>query len=363
MKKINIEKKDIITFSILVILSVISLILVNNNYSFYKTTIINVDKITTKKEEVSSNSLGLKETYYNQKITGTILNGEKKNQKVTIDNTSSTSSVVTETYKVGDKLFVSLDKKSIDGLKRDNYVVLLIVIFIDLIYLVGKFRGLLAVTSVVINTIIFYLGLDLYFKGVNLLFLCMAESILFTILSLFIAGGVNKKTYAAIISVFISMLVLFIMTYLIAKTTNYSGISFNGMSFITVPVEDVFLAEIMIGGLGAIMDVSITMSSSIGELLEKNKKMSKKALNKSGREIGKDIMGTMINVLFFNYLCSGLPIFVLALRNGFSLYNYISTNFTLEATRFLVGSIGIVLAIPIGLFIAIKLLKEGDNNE
>jgi uncharacterized membrane protein len=59
----------------------------------------------------------------------------------------------------------------------------------------------------------------------------------------------------------------------------------------------------------------------------------------------------------------GLPVFVLAFRNGFSFYNYITTNFSLELARFLVGSIGILLAIPISQFIAIKYLRRGDDNE
>ena len=119
------------------------------------------------------------------------------------------------------------------------------------------------------------------------------------------------------------------------------------------------LPELLIGSVGAIMDVAITISSSIAELIEKNNKISVKSLNKSAKEIGKDIMSTMSNVLFFTYLCAGLPIFVLALRNGFTIFNYITTNFSLELSRFLVGSIGIVLTIPISAFISIKLMKRG----
>ena len=363
MKKINLNKKEIVVFIILVLLSIMAIIFVNNNASFYKKTIVKVVTIKTTKETSSSNNLGLTENYYIQHIKGLVMNGKNRGKRVTLDNEITTSSVVSETYKVGDYLFVDLDKSSITGLKRDSYVTFMIVLFVISIFIVGRFRGLCTTLSVILNTIIFYIGLDLYFKGINLLLLCMLESILFTTFSILIASGKNKMSFSAIISVFISITILFIMTFSIAKLSNYRGISFNGMSFITVPVLDVFLAEVMIGGLGAIMDVSITMSSSVNELLVKDKTITNKALIKSGREIGKDIMGTMINVLFFNYLCSGLPIFVLALRNGFSLYNYISTNFTLEATRFLVGSIGIVITIPIGLFVAVKMLKEGVKYE
>lgn len=153
------------------------------------------------------------------------------------------------------------------------------------------------------------------------------------------------------------------MTYIVIDISNYKGVNLNSMSFLTVPIEDVFMASLMIGGLRAIMDISITISSSISELIEKNNNIKVSTLINSGNEIGKDIFSTMVNVLFFTYLCGGLPIFVLALRNGFSLYNYISVNFSLEISRFLVGSIGIILAIPISLFISILILKRGKTYE
>ena len=106
------------------------------------------------------------------------------------------------------------------------------------------------------------------------------------------------------------------------------------------------------------MEVAITISSSISELIQKDNNISVKNLKKSAREIGKDIMSTMSNVLFFTYLCSGLPIFVLALRNGFSMYNYISTNYTLEMMRFLTGAISLIMTIPISSYISIKYFKK-----
>lgn len=356
----NLIKKNFLIISV-VILSVISLVFVYNNDFLYTDTIMKITKIETLSKETSTNTIGLEEFYYKQRIYGKVLNGKEMGKELIIPYETTFSSVVTEKYQIGDKVFVL--SNNIEGLKRDQYVVLMIVFFVFAIVLVGKFRGLLAVVSVVLNILFFYFGLKLYFSGMNLLFLCMIESVLFTVLSLIIASGWNRKTLAAILSVIGSMILLLIGSLIIVHQTNYSGLSFNEMSFLTVPVEDVFLAELMIGGLGAIMDVAITMSSSISELIEKNRLISVTALKKSGKYIGQDIMGTMINVLFFTYFCSGLPIFVLAFRNGFTMYNYITTNFTLEMTRFLVGGIGIVLAIPISLTIALKILKRGEKYE
>ena len=65
---------------------------------------------------------------------------------------------------------------------------------------------------------------------------------------------------------------------------------------------DIFWTDIMLTGLGAIMDVAVTISAATGEIVRKNPDVSLRKLIHSGREIGYDIMGTMINVLPF---CSG----------------------------------------------------------
>ncbi|MDD3340863.1 MAG: YibE/F family protein [Bacilli bacterium] len=359
MKK-RINKNNLVP--ILLILGALSMIFfVYHNDAFYSKTIVKCEKVETSKTEVSTNAQGFKEQYYKQNIIGMITNGNQKGKEIKLANEYADSLVVTEKYKVGNKVFV--DGKNIEGLKRDTYMVTMTVLFIVMLYFIGKVRGLTAIISVIFNILIFYFGLYFYFKGMNLLLLCMIESLFFTVFSLLLAGGKNKKTVAAILSVIASTILLFIMTYIVISVTHYKDISFNEMNFLTVPVEDVFMASLMIGGLGAIMDIAITMASSIAELIQKDNKISTKALIKSGTEIGKDIFSTMINVLFFTYLCGSLPIFVLSLRNGFTLYNYITSNFSIELSRFFVGSIGIILTISISLLLSIFLLKRGDTHE
>ena len=349
-------KKKVIVTTIIIILSILINIFMYNNDFLYKTTIMKITSIETIKEDSNYNSLGIEEKYYTKKISGVITNTKDKGKKETVEYEETYSSVTTDKYRVGDKVFIK--NGEIDNLKRDFYLSIMITLFIVMIFIVGSIKGLLSVLSLVLNILIFYVGLELYFKGVNLLFICIIEAIIFSILSLIISNGINNKTKAAVISTITSTLLLLIISFMIIKITNYKGITFNELKFLTVPPEDIIIPELLLGALGAIMDVAITISSSISELIEKKKKITNKELITSSKEIGKDIMSTMINVLFFTYLCSGLPTFVLALRNGFTITNYINNNFNLEITRFLVGSIGIVLTIPITLFISIMIFKK-----
>lgn len=355
----KLKKKEKICLVIIILFSIISILFTLNNDNFYKKEIMKINSIETKEEEVVTNPFGFKERYKKLEVKGIITNGKNKGNEEVITYDESYSSIVTEKYRKGDKVFIS--NHDIDTLKRDTYIVAFIDIFIILMFLLAKYRGLITIANTLFNTLIFYFGLELYFKGMNLLLLCMIEAVVFTTISLLVSSGRNKKTYSAIISSIVSTIILLIMSLVIIKLTDYKGTNFNELSFLTVPFEDVFIASIMMGGLGAIMDVCITISSSIAELIEKDKNISRKALVKSGKEIGRDIMGTMINVLFFTYLATGLPVFILALRNGYSISNYINNNFNLEITRFLTGSIGIVLSIPISLFISLKIFKKEED--
>ena len=207
------NKIDKIILSILLVLSISLVIFTCNNDSFYKKKIMKITNIETKNSEESTNPYGFKEIHTNKVITGIITNSSDKGNKEVINYDESSSSIADEKYKVGDKVFIS--NHDIDGLKRDTYITILISVFVIFMFILGKIRGLVTVFNVTLNTIIFYLSLELYFKGMNLLLICIIESILFTIISLLIASGKNKKTMSAIISTIVSTFILLIMSFIL----------------------------------------------------------------------------------------------------------------------------------------------------
>lgn len=77
---------------------------------------------------------------------------------------------------------------------------------------------------------------------------------------------------------------------------------------------------------------------------DRNPNIERKAIIKSAREIGQDIMGTMSNTLVFAYLSGSIPTILLLLRNGSPITYIININLSMEFMRALTGSIGIVLS-------------------
>lgn len=365
IKKIIKEKrKRIISICAVIFLLMVAMVFTYNNYFLYKEDVV---KITAVKNEEVYEKEGLNgevEKYYNQEITAIIKSGEYKGKSITLNNTCSYSRVKDEGYKKGNYLFVSLsgseDKLSANilSVKRDMYVMVLICVFIlGIVIFAGK-KGVLSIISIIMNIIIFTYALNEYVNGKDILKLCNLMIILFTMISLILASGINKQTVCAIISTLISVALIFII-YKITKE-NFEQPEYMMMEYITNPehLDHIFMAGVLIGGLGAIMDVAISISVAVNELINKDKNISVKNLISSVKEIGYDIMGTMINVLFFTYMCGAIPMLILKIKNGYKFLSIIKFQIPFEIIRFLVGAIGIVVTIPISGFIAITILKK-----
>ena len=104
------------------------------------------------------------------------------------------------------------------------------------------------------------------------------------------------------------------------------------------------------------MDISITISSSLSELINRDPKITKKALLKSGKEISKDIIGTMINVMLYTCYTPMIPLVFLAIKNNMDLTDALSLYGEVDLIAVFCSSISIVLAIPISLYIATFIL-------
>ncbi|KWU68167.1 yibE/F-like family protein [Bacillus mycoides] len=365
----RITRKQIFLYTILLLCFSVSIIFVNHNYSYYERPIVKV--IKTKLEYSSESSDGGQnlEKIYTQSIVAQLKNGKEKGQLIHLVNKYSTSGGYDQEYYVGDELFVSIHKNTeksvnltgdITDVKRDKYVLLIGWIFVFVLLFIGKRQGFFSIISLAINAVLLSYALDVYLHTLNsnLLLICSVSVILFTFISLLLVNGFNEKTFAAIFSTLLGTFISFLITYLTLWLTAEKGLRYEEMQFLTRPYKEVFMAGLLIGSLGAVMDVAITMSSSIFGLYEEDNNISIKVLKMSGMDIGKDIMGSMTNILFFAYISGSIPMIILYLKNEYPLRFTLSMNLSLELTRALAGGIGIVLTIPIGLYITIFFINR-----
>ena len=359
--------KPLYGYILLTLIAAASILFVNHNHFLYEKPIAKVTETKLVATEDLVDRFENRDHLYTQEMVAVIKNGDLKGQNITITNEYSDSNAYDSKYRVGDEVFVSIKENTnektltgtIQSVKRDQYVLIVAWIFILTLLFVGRKQGLFAIISLAVNAILLSLALDMYAKtGVSLLWICGISIIIFTIISLMLVNGINEKTFVTILATLLGTFVSLLITYLVMEITNDNGLRYEEMQFLTRPYRMVFLAGLFIGSLGAVMDVAITLVSSIYGLAEKNPDISVKALQASGFEIGKDIMGTMTNILFFAYVSGSIPMLILYLKNGSPLGFTLSMNLSLELARALAGGIGIVITIPIALYTTIFFINR-----
>lgn len=300
-----------------------------------------------------------------QQVQAVVLNGTYKGKEVRLENSTSHSHALDLNLKVNDEIFITIKdvhnniiNAQLIDLKRDRYIAYMVGLFVALIIIIGGMKGLRSLVSLLINLGIILITLKLYLNGSNLILVTTLASFLIIMVSIPLVSGINKKSVSAVAATMIGTFVSVLIAAGVIFITNSKGIHYEEMEFLTAPPEQIFIAEILIGTIGAIMDIAISISASIQEMYNNNPDIGKTVLMNSGMEIGTDIMGTMANTLVFAYISGSIPMVILWLVNGFSIFYIIRVNISLEIIRALAGSIGIVISIPITLLISIMLLKS-----
>lgn len=273
----------------------------------------------------------------------------------------------------GDKVVVMIEEFGDDyethiaDYVRTNYITYLTIIFILLMLIIGKFKGLKAIISLTLTVgSIFYILLPQLLKGANPIPISIGIAIGVTIITIFLVSGINSKSLAAIIGTSIGVIIAGLISYFVGLKINLTGLSADEATMlmyipqnITFDFKNLLFSGIILGALGAIMDVGMSIASAIDEVNNANNNLTAKELYASGMNVGKDVMGTMTNTLILAYAGSSIPLLLLFTAYEASLVKVLNLDIiATEIIRSLSGSIGLVLTIPITAFIASILIKR-----
>lgn len=369
-----------------------------NDYFLYDRPIGKITKMTNTYAETKDGYDGTysyNEKYYDQTITAEIMNGKYKGKTVTLTNEYGKSEVYDTKYSKGDRIFIEQIKSAgkssaagasttagksgvasasesagksggaltgnISGTKRDWLVAIILTMLFGLFLLVGGKKGALTILSLVLNMGAFYVVLLLYTKGTNILAMTIPMTIFFTAMLLFFMHGRSEKTMLSFVATIITVLAT---TAIAAVVIHFGGrIDYDFMDYLNQPYEQndanlIFISEILVGCLGAVMDVVVTMVMTVDQITETGADVTRHDYIASCRAVGDDLVGTMINLMLFTNIAACIPRFILFMRNGIAFTTILRYNVFFEVARFLTGSIGVVLAIPVSAAVAIWYYRK-----
>lgn len=302
-----------------------------------------------------------------------ILTGKHKGEVYTVRNTIELAIPYRLIFRLHDKMVLQVDEDEetgkITNLKiyeraRDTKVYALIVIFAAALIIVGKKNGFKALITLGITVgLIFGIFLPCIIQGFNPILLALAVCSAATVITLFIISGNNKKTYTAIMGTIGGVIIAGLFAYSAGKILMLTGLGNEDaqlLAFIPqhrkIDYQGLLFAGIMIGALGAVMDVAMSISSAMWEIISVSPGISKKQLIQSGMNIGRDIIGSMSNTLILAYVSTSIPVLLLFIlfSNGFTEIINLEL-LASEVLRAVAGSIGLICTIPITVRLVGKL--------
>lgn len=296
-----------------------------------------------------------------QELNIQILSGEHKGEILPLTNYLSALSNVD--VKEGTRIIVHMVTNQ-DGsyypmmLNYDRGLVLggVVLLFAALLVAIGGKKGLKALLGLLFTLIcLWFLMIPLMLRGFSPIGATILLVVITTAASLVILDGFSRKALTAILGCVAGVSVAGLAAAITGIITPLSGYNMGEaetlMMFATdsgMTISGFMVCGVLIASLGAVMDVSMSIASSIHELRTLNPQLSARKLFASGMNIGRDAMGTMANTLILAFAGSSLNMLVLTFSYRIPFLQLINSDFiVVEILQSVAGSLGIILTVPV----------------
>ncbi len=238
---------------------------------------------------------------------------------------------------------------------RDSSLMWLVLVFVVAILLVAGRRGASVVITLVLTGLaVYYVLIPAVLAGRNPVLMAIMTSAVIVSLTAVLVLGVKGKTLAAavgtITGVSAAAAVAHIWSYLshlMGLHTQDAQILYHSMET-PLDFRGLLLAGMILGALGAIIDVCVSIASAVEEIHSADSSQSMRRLFGSGLNVGRDILGTMANTLILAYAGGALPLLLLLTAHRMDGVKVINLDLiATEVVRAMSGSIGMVLCVPV----------------
>lgn len=331
-------------------------------------------------DEQSINPSGFSGLYSGRQIVSVLIeSGQYKGKTFQINNAlnydtnfvlhNGQNIVVSVNTSTGDTSFVNV---YMFAPYRVVPLLVLIGIFIGAICLVGGWRGFHSVLGIIFTlTTVLFIFVPLLFHGVSAIGATILLVVVTSCVTLTLVSGFDKKTLSAILGTVAGVIVSVILMLIFSKILGVSGYTSSDTDALLniagqskLQIKDLLFTGIIIASLGAVMDIAISIATSINELQKQKPDVSFTELFNSGMNIGRDMMGTMTNTLILAFLGESIFSFILMYSYEVQFKQLINSNgITIDILNAVCGSFAVILTVPIVSGIAAKLLQGKQSFE
>ena len=308
-----------------------------------------------------------------------LLNGPNKDKLLVLTHGEMSTLRPDMMVKKGEKVVVlefSRPDGSLEYLITDKYrldtIYYFAIAFILLVLAIARWKGIGSLIGLAISFIVIVKFIvPQILAGQNPLLVSIIGASVIMLVTLYLAHGFSKKTTVALISTMITFILIGILAIIFVSLSKLSGLGSEEAYSLqygfgdNINFQGLFLGGILIGALGVLDDVTTSLTASIFEIAKNHKKISFGSLFKSGMEIGREHIASLVNTLVLAYAGASLPIFLFIVINPtknplWSILN--SEMIAEEIIRVFAGSFGLILAVPLtallAAYVANRSLKD-----
>ncbi|MFZ5988988.1 MAG: YibE/F family protein [Bacillota bacterium] len=261
----------------------------------------------------------------------------------------------------------SIEKAFVAEIVRDRYLLYLTIIFILSILIVGKLKGLKSLISLSITcAAVIYILLPMILKGYDPVLVSVMVCVGIIIITLIMVSGFNHKTLSAIVGTAGGVITAGVIALIVGYLTNLTGLGDEESQMLMYIPQNIkfdfrglLFSGIIIGAMGAVMDVAVSIASAVNEVALVNSDAKTRDLIKAGMNVGRDILGTMADTLILAYASASIPLMLLLMAYNVSFVEIINRELIAsEVVRALSSSIGLVVTVPLTAVVAGTLVKR-----
>lgn len=247
--------------------------------------------------------------------------------------------------------------------QRSSPLLWLGLLFVIVVIALGRWKGVRALAGILVSfgVLIVFL-LPSLLRGNPALPVALAATVLIAFAALYLAHGLNTSTTVALVGTLASLAIIAVLAQVFVSVAHLTGLASGDAQILRVTADAVDLrgllvAGIVIGALGVLDDVTVTQVSVVAELRRSDPTMGWRTLYRSAVSVGRDHIASTVNTLVLAYAGASLPLLILFLQADQPWARVLASEVVaIEIVRTLIGSIGLVLAVPVTTVLAAIVL-------
>lgn len=244
--------------------------------------------------------------------------------------------------------------------------------FFLIVVAVAGFKGLFSILGMFISVgVLMVFVIPQILSGTNALLVTMVASFMIATVTVYLSHGWKLSSHLALVSILTTLLATTVLSYWFVYLAKLTGLGSEEASFLQVEhfgkidFRGLLLSGIMLGALGVLDDIAVTQVATVFELKKANLKLGFSELYERAMRVGRDHVASLVNTLVLAYAGANLPLFLLFSTSD-ETPSWVHLNSSLiaeEVVRTLIGSIGLVMAVPVTTALASYWAQKISKND